>query len=102
MQNLGIKEVRIAPRSPWPSPFVERVIGTLRRELLDHIIVLNEQHLRRLLRTFVEEYYHRCRTHLSLAKDSPDPRRIEPPSMGNVVEITVVCGLPHLYTRQAA
>jgi putative transposase len=102
MQNLGIKEVRIAPRSPWQSPFVERVIGTLRRELLDHVVVLNEQHLRRLLRTFVEECYHRCRTHLSLAKDSPDPRRIEPPSMGNVVEIPVVCGLHHLYTRQAA
>jgi putative transposase len=96
---------------------VERVIGTLRRELLDHSIVLNEQHLRRLLRTFVEEYYHRGRTHLSLAKDSPDPRRIEPPSMGNVVEIPVVCGLQspdslstfgrqslgaHRYAREAA
>ena len=49
VQNLGIKEVLVAPRSPWQSPFVERVIGTLRRELLDHVIVMNEQHLRRLL-----------------------------------------------------
>jgi putative transposase len=102
VQNLGIKEVRIAPRSPWQSPFVERVIGTLRRELVDHVIVLNEQHLRRLLRTFVAEYYHRSRTHLSLAKDSPDPRSIEPDSMGNVVEIPVVGGLHHRYARQAA
>ena len=102
MQNLGIKEVRIAPRSPWQSPFVERVIGTLRRELLDHVIVINEGHLRRLLRTFVADYYHPSRTHLSLGKDSPDPRSVEVPSMGNVVEIPVVSGLHHRYTRQAA
>ena len=80
VQNLRIKEVLIAPRSPWQSPFVERVIGTLRRELLDHVIVMNEQYLRRLLRTFVAEYYHRSRTHLSLGKDSPDPRSVEPSS----------------------
>ena len=102
VQNLGITEVRIAPRSPWQSPFVERVIGMLRRELLDHVIVLNEQHLRRLLRTFVAEYYHPSRTHLSLGKDSPDPRRVEPPSMGDVVEVPLVGGLHHRYTRQAA
>ena len=102
VQNLRIKEVLIAPRSPWQSPFVERVIGTLRRELLDHVIVMNEQHLRRLLRTFVAEYYHRSRTHLSLGKDSPDPRSVEPSSIGNVVELPVVGGLHHLYTRRAA
>jgi len=92
----------IAPRSPWQSPFVERVIGTLRRELLDHVIVLNEQHLRRLLRTFLAEYYHPSRTHLSLGKDSPDPISVEPPSMGKVVELPLVGGLHHLYARRAA
>ena len=58
MRNLGIKEVVIARRSPWQNPYVERVIGTLRRELLDHVIVLNEAHLRRLLRRYLAEYYH--------------------------------------------
>ena len=68
VKNLGIKEVVTARRSPWQSPYVERVNGTLRRELLDHVIVMNEQHLRRLLRRFVDEYYHPCRTHLSAAR----------------------------------
>ena len=102
VQNLGVEEVLIAPRSPWQSPFVERVIGTLRRELLDHVIVLSEQHLRRLLRTFVAEYYHLSRTHLSLGKDSPDPRSVEPPDVGQVIELPVVGGLHHRYTRRAA
>ena len=78
------------------------MIGTLRRELLDHVIVLNGRHLRRLLRRFVAEYYHRCRTYLSLAKDSPEPRSVEPPEMGNVVELPLVGGLHHQYTRRAA
>jgi len=102
VQNLGVEEVLIAPRSPWQSPFVERVIGTLRRELLDHVIVLSEQHLRRLLRTFVAEYYHLSRTHLSLGKDSPDPRSVEPPDVGQVIQLPVVGGLHHRYTRRAA
>jgi putative transposase len=100
--NLVVKEVVIAPRSPWQSPFVERVIGTLRRELLDHVVVLNERHLRRLLRRFVAEYYHTCRTHLSLGKDAPEPRAVEPPERGEVAELPVVGGLHHLYTRRAA
>jgi transposase InsO family protein len=102
IHNLGIKEVMIAPRSPWQSPYVERVVGTLRRELLDHVIVMNEGHLRRLLRKFVAEYYHRSRTHLSLCKDCPDPRSIELPQTGNVVELPLVGGLHHRYTRRAA
>jgi transposase InsO family protein len=101
MRHLGIKEVVIARRSPWQSPYAERVIGTLRRELLDHVIVMNEQHLRRLLRRFVDEYYHRCRTHLSLGKDSPEPRDVEPPEMGGVVGLPLVGGLHHRYTRRA-
>jgi len=102
VRNLGIEEVIIARRSPWQSPYVERVIGTLRRELLDHAIVLNERHLRWLLRRFVAEYYHPCRTRLSLGKDAPDPRAVEPPERGRVVELPVVGGLHHRYTRRAA
>jgi transposase InsO family protein len=67
-------EVLTAPRSPWQNPFAERVIGTLRRELLDHVIVLNEAHLRRPLHCYLR-YYHRSRTHLALQKDAPEPRR---------------------------
>ena len=102
IKHLGIKEVIIARRSPWQNPYAERVIGTSRRELLDHVIVLNERHLRRLLRKFVDEYYHPCRTHLSLGKDAPEPRAVEPSEMGEVVELPIVGGLHHRYTRRAA
>jgi len=102
VKNLGIKEAIIARRSPWQNPYVERVIGTLRRELVDHVIVMNERHLRRLLRRFVDEYYHSCRTHLSLDKDSPEPRNVEPPEMGEVIELPVMGGLHHRYARRAA
>jgi putative transposase len=102
VQNLGIKQVIIARRSPWQNPFAERVIGTLRRELLDHVIVLNKRHLRRLLRKYVSDYYHPCRTHLSLGKDAPDPRPVEVPEMGRVAELPLVGGLHHRYARRAA
>jgi transposase InsO family protein len=102
VRDLGIEEVIIARRSPWQSPYVERVIGTLRRELLDHVIVLSERHLHRVLRTYVADYYHSSRTHLSLDKDSPEPRTVEPPEMGEVLELPVVGGLHHRYTRRAA
>jgi transposase InsO family protein len=93
MRNLGIEEVVIARRTPWQNPYVERVIGTLRRELLDHVIVVNERHLRRLLRSYVSDYYHSCRTHLFLDKDSPEPSSVEPPAVGGVVELPLVGGL---------
>ena len=102
VRNLSPEEVIIARRSPWQSPCVERVIGTLRRELLDCVIVLSERHLRRLLRTYVYDYYHDCRTHLSLGKDAPEPRAVEPPEMGEVVELPLVGGLRHRYVRRAA
>jgi putative transposase len=102
VKNLGIKEVLTAARSPWQSPYVERVIGTLRRELVDHVIVMNERHLRRLLRTYVSEYYHPCRTHLSLGKDAPESRPVEPAETGKVVELPLVGGLHHRYARRAA
>jgi putative transposase len=83
------------------NPYVERLIGTLRRECLDHVVVLNETHLRRLLRDYLT-YYHRCRTHLSLEKDAPEPRAVERVDQGRIVETPMVGGLHHRYTRQAA
>ena len=101
VQTMGIHEVKTAPRSPWQNPYVERLIGTLRRECLDHFVVLNEPHLRRLLRDYLT-YYHRCRTHLSLEKDTPEPRPVERPEQGGIVEMPMVGGLHHQYTRRAA
>jgi len=101
VQSLGIHEVKIAPRSPWQNPYVERLIGTLRRDCLDHVVVLNETHLRRLLRDYLL-YYHSARTHLSLGKDSPEPRQVERPDRGRIVETPMVGGLHHRYTRLAA
>ncbi len=101
VDGLGIEQVLTAPRSPWQNPFVERMIGSIRRECLDHVIVLDERHLRRILRKYVD-YYHSCRTHLSLEKDAPEPRRVELPAMGKVSAIPKVGGLHHYYTRRAA
>ena len=78
---MGIEEVPISARSPWQNPYVERVIGSIRRECLDHVIVFSERHLRRVLRGYLE-YYHGSRTHLGLEKDCPVPRGIEPPDVG--------------------
>jgi hypothetical protein len=86
IKNLGIEEVVSAPRSPWQNPYVERVIGTNRRELLNHVIVLNEAHLKRLLGEFLK-YYHRSRAHQSLDCNSPISRDVEPPEAGQVVAI---------------
>ena len=72
VEALGLEELRIAPCSPWQSPYVERLIGSVRRECLDHVIVLNPAHLHRLLKAYFA-YYHRSRTHLGLAKDAPEP-----------------------------
>jgi transposase InsO family protein len=101
VKGMGICEVKTAPRSPWQNPYVERLIGTLRRECLDHVVVLNETHLRRLLRRYLI-YYHRARTHLSLDKDAPEPRLVERLEQGRIVETPMVGGLHHRYTRQAA
>ena len=98
---LGIREVLTAPQSPWQNPYVERLIGTIRRECLDHVIILNETGLRRVL-TLYFEYYERTRTHLSLDKDAPLPRRVQPPELGKVVELPEVGGLHHRYERRAA
>src|SRR2546427_13305139 len=101
VKAIGLAEVLTTPRSPWQNPFAERVIGTIRRELLDHVIVLNERHLRRRLRNYLR-YYHGSRTHLALAKDAPEPRAVEPPAHGQVVALPQVGGLHHRYVRRAA
>jgi transposase InsO family protein len=101
MTQLGIDEVPIAPHSPWQNPYVERLIGTIRRECLNHVIILNEAHLMRILRDYFE-YYHTARTHQSLENNSPCPREVEPPERGRVVAQPMVGGLHHRYTRVAA
>jgi putative transposase len=101
LQAMNIEEVLIGPRSPWQNPFAERVIGSIRRECLDHVIVLGESHLRRILKSYLT-YYHQSRTHLSLEKDCPAPRLVQPPSMGKVIAFPEVGGLHHRYERIAA
>jgi putative transposase len=98
---MGITEVLSTPRSPWQRAYVERFIGTIRRECLDHVIVLNEASLHRHVKSFLA-YYHESRTHLSLAKDAPKPRSVHPPERGRVVAIRQVGGLHHRYERRAA
>ena len=101
VEHMGIKEVKTAARSPWQNPYVERMIGTLRRDCLDHVIVFNENHLRRIVRNYLA-YYHGARTHLSLNKDAPEPREEELPNRGRIVEFPMVGGLHHRYSRLAA
>lgn len=99
IQALGIKEVITTPRSPWQNAFVERLIGSIRRECLDHVVVLNRRHLTRLLKKYFA-YYHGSRTHLALAKDAPQSRAIM--SKGNIIAIPQVGGLHHRYERFVA
>jgi len=101
IKSLGIEEVKTAPRSPWQNPFVERLIGSIRRDCLNHVIVLNEQHLRRILREYFD-YYHTSRNHLSLHKDPPIPRPVERADTGKIVALPRIGGLHHHYTRLAA
>ena len=98
---LDIREVLTAPQSPWQNAYVERLIGSIRRECLDHVIILSEAGLRRMLRSYFD-YYERSRTHLSLGKDAPISRPIQPEAMGRIVEIPQVGGLHHRYERVAA
>jgi transposase InsO family protein len=101
VESLGIKAVITAPRSPWQNPYVERLVGSVRRECLDHVIVLGERHLHQILKSYFA-YYHKSRTHLSLCKDTPEPRPVHPVSAGEIVELPEVGGLHHRYERRAA
>jgi transposase InsO family protein len=98
---MGMEEVLTAPRSPWQNAYVERFIGSVRRECLDHVIVLSATGLQRLMHVYCA-YYEQSRTHLSLTKDAPIPRPIAMPGDGPVVAIPQVGGLHHRYERQAA
>ena len=99
--TLGIEERPIAPRSPWQNAYAERVIGSLRRECVDHLVVLGERHLRRRLSRYVE-YDNAARTHLALYKDAPAGRAVQLPERGRVIERAWVGGLHHEYVRRAA
>jgi putative transposase len=102
LKNMGITEVRTAKGSPWQNPFAERLIGSIRRECLDHVIVLGRRHVQKVLETY-QSYYNESRCHLGLGKDSPQPREVEPPEMGaEIIAIPQVGGLHHRYTRRAA
>jgi putative transposase len=100
VKGMGIEEVPTAPRSPWQNPYIERLIGSIRRECLDHVIVLNERHLRRILKISFE-YYHSSRTHLSLQRNAPTARAVEPRQRGRVISFPKVGGLHHRYARAA-
>jgi putative transposase len=99
--GMGIADVISGPSSPWQNPYAKRLIGSIRRECLDHVIVLGERHLRRTLAASLT-YYHCSRTHLSLAKDAPTPRPVQAITEGDVIAFPEVGGLHHRYERRAA
>ena len=101
LAGMNIQTVRTAPRSPWQNAYVERVIGSIRRECLDHVIVVNTEGLHRVLTDYIA-YYLRSRTHLALDKDAPSPRPVTPLSAGRIVATPEVGGLHHRYDRIAA
>ena len=100
VRGLGITELRIAPHAPWQSPYVERLIGSIRRGCLDHVIIVGEAHLRRVLIAYLR-YYHEARPHGALARNAPASRAVEPPSPGTIHAIPHLGGLHHRYARAA-
>jgi len=100
VRAIGIREIPTAPQSPWQNPYAERVIGSIRRECLDHLLILGEQHLKNILKDYVNSY-NVSRPHLSLERNAPTPRSVEPPALGAVVAVPQVGGLHHRYTRAA-
>jgi transposase InsO family protein len=93
---MGIRDRPTSPRSPWQNGYCERLIGSIRRDCLDHVVVFGEQHLRHLLRSYAN-YYNQTRTHLSLNKDSPVTRPIE--TVGHILPVPILGGLHHRYVR---
>jgi transposase InsO family protein len=93
---MGIRDKPVAPASPWQNGFVERLIGSIRRECVDHIIVLGEAHLRRILKSYAH-YYDETRTHLALDKDAPISRPVQ--RTGVVRSLAIPGGLHHHYAR---
>lgn len=101
VKGMGIEKMTIAPYSPWQNPSAERLVASIRREGLDYVIGLGEKPLRRILRSYFN-YYPRSRTPLSLAKDAPSPRAVQPPERGDIIELPQVGGLHHRHERRAA
>jgi transposase InsO family protein len=93
---MGIRDRPTAPRSPWQNPYVERLIGTLRRDCLDHMLIFGERHLRQVL-TVYSHYYNERHTHLGLAKDAPLRRAVQ--RSGTIVATPILSGLHHCYAR---
>jgi transposase InsO family protein len=96
LRAMGIRDRPTAPRSPWQNGYCERAIGSIRRDCLDHVVVVGERHLRRLLRSYTT-YYNQARTHLPDNKDAPSPRTIH--TVGRIVQTPFLGGLHHLYVR---
>jgi len=103
LENMGIKEVITAPQSPWQNPFIERLIGSIRRDCLDHVIILNENHLSRILSSYFV-YYHYDRTHYGLGKDTPveRPAQPRPDESSKIIKLPRVGGLHHRYEWKEA
>jgi hypothetical protein len=101
VNGLGIQQVPTSARSPWQNCYAERIIGSIRRECLNHVIVISEWHLRQILKSYFG-YYHRSRTHLSLDKDAPESRPVQELQAGRIIQIREVGGLHHRYERRAA
>ena len=100
VKGMRIEEAPTAPRSPFQNPYAERVIGSIRRECRDHLIIIGEDQLRRILRNYLD-YYHNSRPHQALERNSPYPREVEAPEKGKVIAIPQVGGLHHRYRRAA-
>jgi transposase InsO family protein len=96
IRRMGIGDRPISPRSPWQNPYTERLIGTLRRDCLDHVLILGERNLRQILTSYFS-YYNETRTHLSLDKDAPLPRAVQ--RCGTIVATPILSGLHHQYAR---
>jgi len=96
VRAMGIRDRPISPSSPWQNGYVERLIGTLRRECLDHVLILDEVHLRQILSAYAA-YYNQARTHLALQKDAPSQRSVQ--RFGSIAAIPVMAGLHHQYVR---
>jgi len=99
VKALGIRPILTAYRSPWQNGYCERLIGSIRRECLDHLIIMNESHLRAILQSYIR-YYNTQRTHLEISKDSPELREVQ--TRGKIDKVAVVNGVHHFYFRKAA
>jgi transposase InsO family protein len=96
VRAMGIRDRPISPRSPWQNGYAERLIGSIRRDCLDHVVIFGEGHFRHLLHSY-QKYYNEARTHLALRKDAPVPREVR--AVGRVLSVPILGGLHHQYLR---